>query len=1291
MKPNFPDLINFEYFASSEEPSLEGSSIISLHTIEHVYNTISKRDPLNNQIQYQQLADMASLIGQSESSTAKRPIPLDCVHQLYLFAQKAMANIAHNPSRKLVKETAYIMPNQLKTPRTKTMNWIANQPGRNIREKIAGKRVLAEKTVFVVDTKENKVFYRVMTQLSKEFQNRLAFGVDANTYDTQAIDQQRIDEMKRFLSIYKKVKYSELGDLDISKPVVEPNNRLISDKNYAPIWRLYNELNNRKFNIQKNGQYIYSRFEDIAYIYVALMLNDYETMQPVDLPMQVEDQTDHLQARAYEQKEALSFNYFYESEGQAQDEQLVRIKAVQLGMKRVICETNDGEELIIPATDFPSLGHFGKLRNAKWLSLKTLQPSTPSAEPAQSFFARLTMQQMPHKQLDISRLKRLKNNYEIESTTKIRFSIEEHRAEMQVQRGLPIMLYIEREGKEKQVATYADMQGLNEIATNIFQEIAFVAPFDLTKITRAQEQKNSVDKITMDFTRHVASLYMNNELVPLHDNYLIRYNHASSDERQLIRPNPRYLYEFDKQQTSFFDSLDVENDHYKWNVSNFTSLMQKLHATQQVNPITPFIYMVPDNIDEFAQVDIKKALNICYKKNFPIWRSVAGALTAQQQVSKEKLERIIVIDTQGPQLSATQLRFVEKNKQWLFMHYPSYEVDATLEKKLTLKHVCQTYVTLYNEKYAMHLNEQCLQNIVTSGMAERCIVDKEQQLILASEQQQPFYLTFDAELYAIVMTQWLQVYEHFLRKLKSVAKSDIATTAIIGLIDFEVDRTLLQTVHERVLADLPIYAYETAQLLETVSDEKVLNKLLNSEPIWFEYLPDLSLDVIRDGTYDSLQLIKNQFIGNTMGAHELFEIEETLVLPAGQTSYLFPLKRGGSIGGKINAVIQHPAFPLKADLEVNLAIEYKYGYENSYRLVLKPIQTHAAIKELEVQWVQEEKVASNTEVHGYLDVPLGIMTEEEIQAAQDYIDNTLEKALQIKYAFYNNGVVRTNELFALNNQLFKAVYMVRKLLRQDDSYVHRYLIDIVNSEVYAYLQNMKDEIPQNILKGKREDVFLKLFKIATRFVLSFGEHIPRTYIDGIIMESLKNKSYIEHLYALLYRNSDYSPLVQAVDQAIRNRPKTAIRSLRDSMWRDPKILQNLYAQNYKIVECMYGEIKRELKLSAQYQQVNNILYTRDCLEVLLAMLALRNKPHFEFMQAGSPKALKLAKNIRDVEAVLYDQKQRTTPTLLQFELEKPQGLWKLSDIGFVLNAYLTGEVKENLISVRAITEEGDEG
>ena len=1282
MKPNFPDLVNFEYYASNEEPSLEGSSIISLQTIEHIFNTISKRDPLNNSLKSQQFSHMAKTLHNIESQTANRPVPLDRVHQLYLFAQKAMHQLASNPSRKLIKKTAYVTPNQLKTPRTKTMNWIAKQPGRNIREKSAGKRIRAEKTAFVVDTKENKVFFRVMKQIAKEFQSRLTFGIESGNYDNQSIDELRVKEMKQFLSTYKKVKYSELGDLDISKPVIEPNNRLISDKNYAPIWRLYNELNNRKFNIQKNGELMYQHFEDMAYVYVALLLNEYKSVRPIDFPIQVKEDGAYLKTHSYEKNEHVQFNYFYESK--TETDELVRIKALQIGKQRVICERSNGEEFSIDASQFPSKSHFAKLRHEKWISLKTMEPASEATE--ETFFAQVKLTDSP-KKISISQLKRNGVTYEVVTTKYFTFAIDETDEELQAHRGLPILLTINFDGMQKELHTYADMKGLNEIAQKLLEEVSAIAPLDDVKKDNEIDMEASVNKIAMDFTRNQTSLYVNDELINLENNYLIRYDHATENEHQLILPNRDYLYEFDKQQVNFFDSLDVENDDYKWNINYFTLLIQKLHASQQINPITPLLYLIPDNIDEFAQVDIKKALNICYKKNFPIWRSVAGALRGQHELPKETLSRIIVIDTQGPQMSVTQLKLVEKNNQQIFMHYPSYSVDNVLAKMLTMKHFCEQYVKLYTLKYKLSLSEQCKKNMVTSGMVERCIHQKEEELILQFELNEPFYLVFDQEIYTEVMNQWLNNYEQFLINLKSIFKEGSKATALFHLIDFEVDEVLLSQIHEKILNDLPTYSYTTAQLLETISNESVLEKLLNSTPIWYEYLPDLSLDVIKGGTYDSLQLIKDEYVGNTMGTEKIFEIQETLVLPALQTSYLFPLKRGGSLGGKINAVIKHPAFPLNKDIEVNLAIEYKYGYENSYHLVLHPVEQQASIKELEVQWVKEEKASKDVKVSGYLKVPAGNLTSEEILSGKKYLFDTLNKALEIKRVFKNNDIVRRGALNSLSRQLFQSVYTLRKLLRQDNQEVNQYLQAITKSEGYQYLLNIEEEIPSNIVKGKCEDVFRKLFDHAINFVCSFGEYVPRTYIDHVIQKAKNEAKYQNHLYALMYRNSSYPLAVKALEKYVYKNPRKAIRSLRDSVWRDEEILQNLYAHNYKILEHMYGEIKRELKVSIHKREISNIRYTRDCLEMLLAMLAIRTKPHFEFLQAGLPKALKLAKNIRDMESILYEKEERTTPTLLQLDLEKPAGLWKLSDIGYVLNAYLTGEVKENLISVRGINNE----
>ena len=365
------------------------------------------------------------------------------------------------------------------------------------------------------------------------------------------------------------------------------------------------------------------------------------------------------------------------------------------------------------------------------------------------------------------------------------------------------------------------------------------------------------------------------------------------------------------------------------------------------------------------------------------------------------------------------------------------------------------------------------------------------------------------------------------------------------------------------------------------------------------------------------------------------------------------------------------AFPLKEDLEMKLTIEYKYGFENSYRLILVPISPHPKIKEIEVQWISEGTKESLE--MDYIPVPAGVMTEEEKQVAIDVIESIFERVSEFESIVDEDGIIYTGMISSLSRSFLKGTYSVRRLLRQLDQDTRRELNAFVNYDEYDYLFRMRKHVPEKIREGTRIKEFDRLFSEAQKFGLSFGERVPDAKITKFIRKIERNRRNNEFIFPMLYRNSDNPLILEKAESIILQGGFNTIRAIRDMIWRDPDILPNFYKQNPEIILKLYQLIKDELHSVIQSQNENiNIKRVRDSCEVLLAIMRLRNKPEFRFMKIGSKEMRKMAKQIRDADSFLYDVTGETIPTLLQFELEKPVGLWKLSDIGYVLNAYLTG-------------------
>ena len=59
---------------------------------------------------------------------------------------------------------------------------------------------------------------------------------------------------------------------------------------------------------------------------------------------------------------------------------------------------------------------------------------------------------------------------------------------------------------------------------------------------------------------------------------------------------------------------------------------------------------------------------------------------------------------------------------------------------------------------------------------------------------------------------------------------------------------------------------------------------------------------------------------------------------------------------QIDAYITDRSFPLDHDVEVALSVRYKYGYDNSYELTLKPVnERETAFKEIVVEWANTDR------------------------------------------------------------------------------------------------------------------------------------------------------------------------------------------------------------------------------------------------------------------------------------------------------------------------------------------------
>ena len=97
---------------------------------------------------------------------------------------------------------------------------------------------------------------------------------------------------------------------------------------------------------------------------------------------------------------------------------------------------------------------------------------------------------------------------------------------------------------------------------------------------------------------------------------------------------------------------------------------------------------------------------------------------------------------------------------------------------------------------------------------------------------------------------------------------------------------------------------------------------------------------------------------------------------------------------------------------------------------------------------------------------------------------------------------------------------------------------------------------------------------------------------------------------------------------------------------------------------------------------------RDCYELLLAVMRLRNNNPFKgkLLVPDKPDTKGLAFLIRRSDALINKYNKKII-SRIQFEMKKPDSLYKMSDLAYAINTYLTGDEGYKTISISGIIDE----
>ena len=196
MAPKLYDIRQIEELSASDKPSAEGAWWIMLQTAESICNAASLRDPVNNAYLSEFWKEAAPGVEGFVSQDGNRPLPYDDLMQMVSFCGDQMQEIVKNPRHNLVKVDRMVRPEKARDIGYKTINWLGKQPGKTVREKMAGKStLLTQKKEYSYDVKENQVAMMLYLQLMRRVSNRINDGIKQGAYDV--LDSSQMEQMRK--------------------------------------------------------------------------------------------------------------------------------------------------------------------------------------------------------------------------------------------------------------------------------------------------------------------------------------------------------------------------------------------------------------------------------------------------------------------------------------------------------------------------------------------------------------------------------------------------------------------------------------------------------------------------------------------------------------------------------------------------------------------------------------------------------------------------------------------------------------------------------------------------------------------------------------------------------------------------------------------------------------------------------------------------------------------------------------------------------------------------------------
>ncbi|MFH5882357.1 DUF2357 domain-containing protein [Liberiplasma polymorphum] len=727
---------------------------------------------------------------------------------------------------------------------------------------------------------------------------------------------------------------------------------------------------------------------------------------------------------------------------------------------------------------------------------------------------------------------------------------------------------------------------------------------------------------------------------------------------------PNELFFIDNNRMFFSNS-------YK-NTSTYENYLKVLK--ERLNPLNNnyIIYDVKDIYDEFSSNKLRHLYHTMLPNSYPVWKSILAAESV-----KDKGWFNYVVDVTGDDFYIVKLEC----KKSRYIHVGPEEIDFYTDI-VTEYDILIKYIELYSDKHDINVSLSAKNSIVRSGLLNKVFMEKpvEPLVFMSGSELSPDVITigFDNDCYREIKKDIKEFINHVNAKL-----SNFNALFILP-----------------VFLNMPSEKYNTVNSDDLVKGAQVIQERLSTNQVcWYEKLPDLSLEVIKNGQYETLDLIKSNETSNIIGKRNRFTIKDTFTLSKEVSSFHLPLIKSfiGVDNIDVEAELKHPSFPLKEDIEFKLILEYSYGLPNSYELIFIPIKENPLFDKILANW----KATSKT---GEIIAPIIIDVDyDENQALREFNylskDATYDqpiikifKANKIKDIKNATNIInrfsnKVQRLYAFNKKLGEAI-----ILKAEESGLTSRLENyIYNPDMFGFSSNIFDynEIQFRTACEELYSIIGSKFKIA---LLNNKYVYPESNFGRIFAHTTDDPKVIDFAY---------QNLIITVNSGVNiGNPKLKEHLTRFTAATAVKhdVLIDLFEVNSNYVYYLLKTIMKVLNQIVYTVNEKNfpktIFYMSNIIELIIGFLFLRDQYVFNNLRPDGPVSneiiyyLKKYNKIYNTFSSKWNNSLSSKPRTLKSKYRmiydgKPEQLYNVNNEIYCLILFLSGDDRANLITIES--------